>query len=963
MCLIRRLTIFLSLLCVLRAAYGFEPHFIVREFAEVYSHRAINLVYQDRNCMIWLGTSEGLIQFTGTHFIPVPYPDSVEAESVTAIYQDRQGVLWAGTASGNIWKYEKYRPLRLWDVEEGLPKAPVVGFCEDNNAQLWIATYGEGLYVHAADRLYNINKEDGLLDNDIYDICLDGEGRIWAATDQGISICSFSGEKQIASLTKKDGLPDQIVRSLLSDASGNVWIGTYDGGIALYDIRKMSVARTASHAAIDHITQMVLFEGIELWIGTPGSGLWRYDLSSGKFGPVHHQQDLHDGEVTDLLTDVEGNLWVISNASVILTAFRPFETMDIPVGHVQAILAPTHEQIWVGSDEGLFYLTEGVDLEWNYERIPRAPFTSVASLDLDVFGNLWIGTLDAGLFVYDHRSGVFQNFDNYAVLLGNPIISFVIYGHEIWMATLGRGVLHARIAGDIMQGGRLELSSLKHDAGASHNFIFQAVSKGDGEVWLATDGAGLAYSEDNVILSVQRQAGRPGTIYSITEDADGNFWLVTPESGLVEYSQTAFSTLGIVDGLRTTAVSSVVASHGNELIVTHNKGIDLLIPDKRHFMYFDDEIGVKGARPVLNAVHRDHDRHAWIGFYNKIVRYTTLADTLSIHPRTWIAQVSVNQQPVDHYTDRVFPASQNFFAFEYVGLWYTSPHSVKYLYTLEGHDVNWKESSDPVAIYSNLKPGKYTFKVRASENRFFYDEPLAVYEFEIRPPFWLTPWFIALVVALVGGLLYAYMKSREARLKRIEQLNKEKVESQLRALKAQINPHFLFNSFNTLITIIDENTGNPDVPIEYVEKLADFYRSILQYREEEAISIPEEIQLVKNYYYLLQKRYGDNLKLDIQIDSMQGFLPPLVLQMLVENAVKHNVISKSMPLTIRIFADGKDILVVENNVQKKVSDVASTRFGLQSVFRRYQLISDQSVTVEEANGTFKVSLPIIQIES
>jgi LytS/YehU family sensor histidine kinase len=250
--------------------------------------------------------------------------------------------------------------------------------------------------------------------------------------------------------------------------------------------------------------------------------------------------------------------------------------------------------------------------------------------------------------------------------------------------------------------------------------------------------------------------------------------------------------------------------------------------------------------------------------------------------------------------------------------------------------------------------------VKASENKSFYDEPLAEYAFEIRKPLWQTAWFILLATILTVGLIYLFMKNREKRLRRIEELDKEKVESQLRALKAQINPHFLFNSFNTLITIIDENSGNPEIPIEYVQKLADFYRSILQYREEDAISVPEEVELVKNYYYLLRHRYGDNLILQVDMNGMQGYIPPLTLQMLVENAVKHNIISKSKPLIITIRNEGEEYVVVENNLQRKLSDAPSTKFGLQNIVNRYELISHKKVLIEETKEMFKVSIPVIK---
>lgn len=941
-------------------ALAFEPHFIIREFEEAYAHLTINLLYQDQNCMIWLGTSEGVMQYTGTQFTMLPFPDTAGTHSVTALNQDAAGILWVGTESGQIWHYDYNSVLTPWSVSEERPGVRITDFCADTRGQMWIATYGEGLYVSSNDNLTHINTKDGLLEEDIYTICLDGRGRIWAATDQGINICTFEGTADITSVTEADGLPDQIIRCLTPDQNGNIWIGAYEGSIAFYDIREERIRLTYTNETLGRINDVALFNGIELWIATQNNGIWRYFIKSGTVGYISGSEELQDTEVRDLLKDVEGNLWVVARTNTILTTHRPFQTMDLPVGFIQALLSVSEEQLWIGSDQGLFLAAENGLQGWSYRKIENTLFTSVASLDIDLFGNIWIGSLDAGLFVYDTRRERFMDFEAYPDFQSNPIISFFIRGDRIWLATLGRGIIEARIAGDILQNGSLEEVTVVKDNGASHNFIFQVKHKMGDEIWLATDGAGLAYTDSNAIHTLSAVPEQPKTIYSITEDAHGNLWMVTPDNGLVEYNHRTFSSIGIADGLRTTALSSVTASHKDELIIVHNKGIDLLIPDQRHFMYFDDEIGLKGIQPVLNAVHRDDQRNVWIGMENKIVKYTSLYEELSIHPRTWIAHIAVNQEPIDMHGVSTFPAGKNFFTFDYVGLWYTSPQSVKYLYTLEGHDLDWKESADHLAIYSNLKPGKYTFKVRASENRFFYDEPLAEYSFEIRKPFWQTVWFLACVLVVTGGLFYLFMKNREARLKRIEALNKEKIESQLRALKAQINPHFLFNSFNTLITIIDENTDNPEIPIEYVEKLADFYRSILLYREEEEIPMPEEIQMVQNYYYLLQKRYGENLILDIRIDGVEGLLPPLVLQMLVENAVKHNVISKSKPLTIRIYTENNSRLIVENNIQKKVASDTSTRFGLQNIVKRYEFITDKEVVIEETEAYFRVSLPIIQ---
>lgn len=215
---------------------------------------------------------------------------------------------------------------------------------------------------------------------------------------------------------------------------------------------------------------------------------------------------------------------------------------------------------------------------------------------------------------------------------------------------------------------------------------------------------------------------------------------------------------------------------------------------------------------------------------------------------------------------------------------------------------------------------------------------------------------VVLVVSAIGLFLW-YQRQRDRQIQLNNLLERDKAEKQLAALKAQINPHFLFNSFNSLIAIIETE---PKMAVEYVENLSDFYRRIMQLRGKEIIPIQEELELVENYAYLLKKRYGDNFLLSISLLKVEGYIVPLTLQMLVENSVKHNVISRKKPLTIKIYLKDQTHLVVVNNLQVKPPHEMSTRFGLQSLMLRYDLLGKRKVRVEKTETEFRVSIPIIQ---
>lgn len=193
---------------------------------------------------------------------------------------------------------------------------------------------------------------------------------------------------------------------------------------------------------------------------------------------------------------------------------------------------------------------------------------------------------------------------------------------------------------------------------------------------------------------------------------------------------------------------------------------------------------------------------------------------------------------------------------------------------------------------------------------------------------------------------------------RSEALAKENIRSQFQALKSQLDPHFLFNSLNTLAALIDPK--NKDAQ-NYLEQLSDVYRYVLLSKQKETVSLREELEFVHAYIYLNKTRYRDNLLVqnDIPEESMEQRVAPLSLQILVENALKHNIISKDKPLTLSIAVDRHGYVVVENNVQKKNILEKSTKTGLENIVNRYALLTAKQVEISSTADLFSVRLPLI----
>jgi LytS/YehU family sensor histidine kinase len=191
-----------------------------------------------------------------------------------------------------------------------------------------------------------------------------------------------------------------------------------------------------------------------------------------------------------------------------------------------------------------------------------------------------------------------------------------------------------------------------------------------------------------------------------------------------------------------------------------------------------------------------------------------------------------------------------------------------------------------------------------------------------------------------------------------QQLQKENLRSQFETLKSQVNPHFLFNSLNVLTSLI---RLDPDMAEKFAEQMAKVYRYVLEHREEDLVSLHSEIDFISSYVFLLEIRFMDKVKVLIDIpDYKMGLnVPPLAVQLLIENAVKHNTFSKKQPLQIDIFVDRENYLNITNNLQKREIKIESTGVGLVNIAERIRHLTDRPTFFGEVGEQFVARIPLL----
>lgn len=234
----------------------------------------------------------------------------------------------------------------------------------------------------------------------------------------------------------------------------------------------------------------------------------------------------------------------------------------------------------------------------------------------------------------------------------------------------------------------------------------------------------------------------------------------------------------------------------------------------------------------------------------------------------------------------------------------------------------------------------------------------------------LTNWLAQLKLALaftfrvnlflhsVNAVLFFQVQLRETRLE-AEKLRSLTVEARFDALRKQVNPHFLFNSFNVLSSLVYKDAALAD---RFVQQMAKVYRYLLSHEKKKLVGLPAEIDFIQAYLFLLKIRFGDNLIIHQSLpdDTSKWKIPPGSLQILVENTIKHNVVSRKRPLSVEIYLQNNDYIVVKNNLQKLEQEEHANKVGLQNIIDHYKFITTKQVIIDDSNQSFTVKLPLIE---
>jgi ligand-binding sensor domain-containing protein len=923
----------------------------------------INVLFQDQSGFIWAGTDHGLYTYDGFVFEKVIRDTGAVQMNISCIAEDANGALIVGTEDGIILKktHERFHllPYRT--------KGPVRSIIDMGEYGLWVASYGDGIYTMKGS---NWKKISGIADNFIYSLVKHPSGKVFAGTDLGMIVFDLNNGSFSSKLIDSNlGLPDNLVRIIKYYDENSVILGFQEKGIALYNIKQgtFSVPSKAQNWTYGPVDCMAMLQN-EYWIGTEGIGIVDFEFNGDRrLRNFNRANGFAYTKIYDLLKDREGNIWVSADNKLLISPGEKVEIIHendkFSFDSIQAITSDADGYIWFSTKSGLFRYNYTAPENQNLKKfeVLKKKNLHIVSLFEDDWGFLWIGTFDDGLFRLNTLNGEVMSFGAKNGLANANVISISGHDNKLWLATLG-GIISCDIIEDQKIPGKLYYNFSRPDdfSDPGEVFVYNVFIDRKNRVWFGTDGKGISVFENGKFKSfTDFDNGRGKVVYSITEDKSGNIWFSTLSHGIYRFDGRNFKNIGIKEGLRELEISGITSDNSGNIVVVHSRGIDVINPRNFEMEYIGAEAGLENIDCDLNSLTTDRKGNIWIGSQKGLIRFYNYKKGVSKYPLTNIRKIYTFMKPGKGIRDSVFKYNQNQISIEFIGLWFNNPEAVVYRYRLFGYSDQWLITHDRIVTFPNLPPGNYRFELEASNNNRFVNPYTASYSFKIKKPLWKEGWFIFLAVLLFAGIIVVIVRDRTRRWRHFESIEKEKMEYQYETLKSQINPHFLFNSFNTLITIIDDDK---EKAIDYVETLSDYFRSMLQYRDMDTITLKEELIIVNSYFYLQQKRYGKYV--DLQIDIPDSWLyqyrvPPLSIQLLIENCIKHNAVSHETPLYINVIASERETLLINNNLNPKKQSDPSTGIGLENIINRFKILSNQEVYISKNDEIFTVEIPLI----
>ncbi|MBI1924255.1 hypothetical protein HYR99_08385, partial [Candidatus Poribacteria bacterium] len=765
----------------------------------------VTSIVQDKNGTLWFGLRNGGVsRYDGRTFRTFTTQDGLPSNNISTIYQDRKGNLWFGTMhystfeGSGVCRHDGKR-FKTFTTKDGLASDAVIAIDEDKSGNMWFGTWYGGVSKFNGVTFQNYTTENGLPSwQPIGSIIHDKDGNLWFGHGHptwlgGFGVTQYDG-KSFKNFTQKDGLAAYAVLSITTDAQvsdsrngvsdsrvsgGNLWFGTSDG-VSQYDGKSFKNLTQTDGLVNNRVNDVLFTKSGSLWIAT-GAGVSRYRPpptappsppklggieggrgDRGKFQNFTTKDGLAENRVMCLAEDREGDLWFSAWGSGVSRYDESVEIIPMDMTYLPPIKDP-HGNLWFAVPDGGLGRYDGQRLR-TFAVEDGLP-TNIGSIYQDSKGNIWIGasrltkydgktfqtfTKDAPGYIwaiYEDRSGVLWLGTNYRGVytydgerfvnvispdeLGDvsTLISDITEDRngDMWFATTGGGVYRV-VYPERSRRDRKTLTRFTTAQGLPSNIAWGTWTDRRGNLWVRTEG-GLCRYDGNTFRTFTVDGLPPNMLGHgrVFEDSRGNWWFHTIAGGVYKYDGKNFQQFTTDDGLLSNTVLGIMEDEAGRFTFATAKGLTIYTPPKEKFP------------PPISVVE-------------------VVAD------KTYPVEPSEGSKPSEGFK---IPSTAKTIRFTYHGISFKTKR-MRYNYTLEGYDKEWKATWDEQVSYENLKPGEYTFKVVAINRDLVYSGTPATVHIKIFPPWYLNGWIVfpsgsGILALVIASLFFGYRYSAQRR--------------------------------------------------------------------------------------------------------------------------------------------------------------------------------------------------------
>ncbi len=959
------------------------------------SNSRVSCFLKDKQGYLWVGTSLGLNRYDGLRFEKFMHnsynPSSISWNVITALAEDNQGNIWIGTEAGGLNKYnpitKKFTHYRASpNNNTSITDDHILSLKLDAQNNLWIGYKFTGWsilnlatqkFIHERSGITFINGWGENAANFITDFVHDNKGHTWIISNYGIIKRNTSDGSLTIFVDRKGKYHHQnenlfTKAMLLGDTS--LALTTWGCGIKIFDIYKKTFTsflfdkQYKEGAFTNIILSITPKSDNEYWVASADRGLGIFNALTKQFKFYsHNPEDSYTPpprECRVVYNDRDGMLWAGFDHGLCFWAnsLQNFTTTTLkePIGPTKSntivfasCYVPEKNAIYFSRDFG-----KGVyEQNQNTGAIKLHPFPA-AFCDND--GTIKIGNIHA----IDNKTLLLQTSTGWFTqnLLTNKIEKVKINNtlQPVGYSSTTDKNGNAWITDTEQKLYRVNLKTLtinmpKNNPTYSYPFndySFIAGTINEEQLWVHDKKLALCIlnTTTNTIDTGYLTQGldRIYDAKAIVQDNNQHFWITTFSSGLYEMWQNpdgkfTYKHYTESQGLPDMFLSDIVIDTTQTLWIASRSGIITYNTKTSTFKIFGiaDGYNIEWSDILELNLHVtgklliSHQQ----GFTSMDV-YRIKKNTIpppvhltsfKVNSKEWIDSITINN--VQHL---ILNYDQNFISFSFIAINFINANQNQYSYQLVGIDKNWvKAGTRREVTYADLKPGTYTFQVKAANNDGIWNEQPVLISFTIKAPFWQQAWFIVLMILFIAFIVYRVYIYRIGIIRKEERLkadfSKRVAEIELKALRAQMNPHFIFNCLNSINRYIiksDKATAS-----NYLTRFAKLIRLILDHSATETTSLQNELELLNLYIEMEQlrfeQRFDSLINIDANLNPNNIEIPTMLIQPYIENAIWHGLLHKEekgkLLIEFRLFNKNIIEVIIEDNGigRKKAAELKS----------------------------------------